>query len=303
MSHSAPDLLWRRLGPRRARWLVVLFLPLSLPAERYRLRDGRMLEAESTVIREGMIRIVTPGEGAATGEVAYPISMVTQIEDTDPAPLLQARRSLEAGRAAEAKVDAERVVHRFAAFPRTPGSPWLEAQVLVLRALTALRRDPEAQALSALLQREPATPLQRSWMTWCGAMLDARQGRPTAARAALETLVGDEAPPELEPVATLELADLCLAAEAWEQALEGYLRIPAFHGTRAELLPRALLGSARAYRGLKDVARVERALFQLNDDHGATPEAALARREFAALTTTAPATPAPPLPPAAGASP
>jgi hypothetical protein len=46
---------------------------------------------------------------------------------------------------------------------------------------------------------------------------------------------------------------------------------------------------------------VERALFQLNDDHGATPEAVLARREFAALT--APATPKPPHPPAAGASP
>jgi hypothetical protein len=287
----------------------LLLLPLSLQGERYRLRDGRMLEADSTVIREGMIRVVTPGEGAVAGEVSYPLSIVTQIEDIDPEPLRQARRSLEAGRAAEAKVDAERIVHRYAAFPRTPGSLWLEAQVLVLRALAALRRDPEARALAAVLQREPATPGQRSWMTFSVATVDARQTRLTEARTAFAMLLGADAPPELEREATLELADLCLAAEEWEQALESYLRIPAFHGTRPDLLPRALLGSARAYRGLKDTARMERTLFQLNDDHGVSSEAAVARREFAAVSPSAPATTtagaiaAPPSPPAARASP
>lgn len=262
---------------------VALMLLLAVPvrADLYRLRDGRTIDAATTVIREGklVLEVAAPGERAA--EVALPLALVASIEAPEPEELIRARRALEAGRAAEARVDAETVSRRFAPFPRTPGSWWADAEVVILRALAAMGREGEVQkAAAALRSASSLTPRQLAQVSFAVAIVDARTGRKDAARAALELVLRDDPTPGVECEAALLLADLWLDAGAWERALDCVLRVPAFHGNRTDLMPRVHLLSARAYRGLRDAARVERAVFALTDEFGGSREAAVARNEF-----------------------
>jgi tetratricopeptide (TPR) repeat protein len=86
--------------------------------------------------------------------------------------------------------------------------------------------------------------------------------------------------PGIQARAWLLRGDLALARATHAEALECYLRIPAFYGTLDELMPAALLGSARAYKGHGDSRRAVRSARELVDTYPDTAEAAQARAEF-----------------------
>ncbi len=62
--------------------------------------------------------------------------------------------------------------------------------------------------------------------------------------------------------------------------MECYLHIPAFFGSHEDLMPAALVGAARAYKGYGDTDRAERAALELLDRYPATLEATQAKKEF-----------------------
>jgi tetratricopeptide (TPR) repeat protein len=262
---------------RKAFLLVGLALVGEVPlaAQRYHLRDGRVLEAGQVKLADGRLTVALVGDGA--GEMAFPLSQVARLDWPEPAELARARRSLEAGRAQEAARLAADTADAFGPFARTEGSWWAEARALEARALLAAHRTkPARQAATSLLSANPPARVAAvARVVVAGA--DLRDGVAGRAVTVLEAeLRAPDAGAEAEAAALL--AEHRLATEDWEAALEAGLRVIVFHPGRADLLPGALLVSAKAYRQLGDNGRAERAALELVDRFPESAEGAEARK-------------------------
>jgi hypothetical protein len=248
-----------------------------LLAQRYHLRDGRVWDAARVKVVEGRLSVALAGDG--TAEMGFPLSEVVRLEWPEPPELTRARRSLETGLPLEAAKLAADTAESFAPFARTEGSWWAEARALEARALLAARRTkPARQAAASLLSAGPPTRLAAvARVVAAGA--DLSDGAPGPAVAVLEAeLRAPDAGAEAEAAALL--ATHRLATEAWEAALEAALRVVVFHRRRADLLPAALLVTAKAYRKLGDSGRAERAALDLVDGFPLSAEATEGRKTF-----------------------
>jgi hypothetical protein len=56
-----------------------------------------------------------------------------------------------------------------------------------------------------------------------------------------------------------------LATKKYEAAMNTYLRVPVFYGAQAEHLPKAMLGAARAFRGMDSPATKEQRLEEISN--------------------------------------
>lgn len=272
--------LWRGVG--LALFALVILWPQAVQAQRYRLRDGRVLEQSAVVVRDGrMIISLGDGKAGAPGaEMTLPVSLVVELECPEPEELRSGRAALAAGRTGEALLEADSVVTRFAPFSRVPGSWWAEALVLRVRALAAAGRSEETRQGAAMLLAAAPRADQAALVRVAVAGIDLSESKTDAAGAVLIELLRDPVSVEVEVEGALLLGEVHLAGKEWEKALEAFLRIPAFHGRRVDLMPRVLLGSARAYRGLNDAGRVERTLLELNDRYPEAVQATTAKKEF-----------------------
>ena len=73
--------------------------------------------------------------------------------------------------------------------------------------------------------------------------------------------------------------DIAYANRQFDKALEFYLQVPVFYGSHDELMPAALLGSARAYKAYGESDRAERAYLDLIGSYPSSVEAAAAKAE------------------------
>jgi hypothetical protein len=252
--------------------------PSVARAQRYLLKNGQALTAAEVTLGPGYL-VQQVASGANSFERRYPFSDLARLEFPEPEALEQAAQALTAGRGPEALVLVEPVFRQFAPFASVPGSYWPRAAQLRLEALL-LGKDEAAIATAAReLMQAGLDPELTGTAKLALAQLDARAGRESLAVAMLEEIVKD-APPAVQARAWLLRGDLAAARAAHEEALEAYLRVPAFFGTEDALLPAALLGSARAYRGFGDADRAERAALELLDNYPDTAQAALAKTEF-----------------------
>ena len=262
--------------------VMAVFWPQAVQAQRYRLRDGRVLEQSAVVVQDGRL-VVALGDGpagASGGEMTLPISLVVELQWPEPEELRRGRVALAAGQTGEALLEANTVVSRFEPFPRVPGSWWADGLVLRVRALAAAGRNEETRQGAATLLAAAPRADQAALVRVTVAGLDLSDGKTDAAGAVLIELLRDPVSAEVEVEGALLLGEVHLARKEWERALEALLRIPAFHGRRVDLMPRVLLGSARAYRGLNDAGRVERTFLELTDRYADTVQAAIAKKEF-----------------------
>jgi len=262
--------------------MLAIVCPQALQAQRYRLRDGRMLEQSAVVVRnDRMVVSLADGQAGASGaEMTLPVSLVVELQWPEPEELRRGRAALASGQAGEALLEADAVASRFAPFSRVPGSWWADAQVLRIRSLAAAGRSEEMrQGAAKLLAAAPRTDLA-ALVQVTVAGIDLSEGKVDGAGAVLSELLRDPVSVEVEVEGAILLGEFHLARKEWEKALEAFLRIPAFHGRRVDLMPRVLLGSARAYRGLNDAGRVERSVLELTDRYAETAQAATAKKEF-----------------------
>jgi len=272
--------LWRA-GALMLAVLAILW-PQGVQAQRYRLRDGRVLEQSAVVVRDGrMVVSLGDGQAGAKGaEMTLPVSLVVELQWPEPEELRRGRAALTAGQAGEALLDADAVASRFAPFSRVPGSWWADAVGLQIRALAAAGRSGETREAAAMLLAADPRADQAAMVRVTVAGIDLSEGKTDAAAAVLTELLRDPVSAEVEIEGALLLGEVHLARLEWEKALEALLRIPAFHGRRVDLMPRVLLGSARAYRGLDDAGRVERTVLELTDRYEDSLQAATAKKEF-----------------------
>lgn len=247
--------------------------------QQYRLRDGRVLPANAVVVRGNQLVRLLEVKGGGTAEVGYPLSEIVSLDWPEPEELVRAREGLRNGAVEQALSDATAVAARFAPFVKLPGSWWPEAERLRLKALIALNRISEVGAAGRQLFERAPDESTRQEASLILARVAMHERNWTDARKRIESLMKSRLPPGLEAEAAVICGELKLHESDWEGALESFLQLPAFHPTETAMMPRALLGSARAYRRLGDAGRAERAALELIDQFPKSTEAREAARE------------------------
>jgi tetratricopeptide (TPR) repeat protein len=267
------------MNPMRLRFcLALVFLPVA-HGQRYILKNDSVLAADSVKLASGALVQEVALSGGGSSERRFPLSDIARLDFPEPEALDAAEKLVAAGSGADALKLVEPVCRQFAPFAKIAGSHWPRAADLRLKALL-LGTDSSAIASAAReLMQSGLGPEVTGVAKLALAQLDARAGKESLAKVMLEEIVR-EAPPGVRARAWLLRGDLAAARAAHVEALECYLRVPAFFGTYDELMPAALLGAARAYKGYGDGSRAERAALDLIDTYPATLQAAQARKEF-----------------------
>jgi tetratricopeptide (TPR) repeat protein len=259
--------------------LACAALPSTALAQRYILKDGTALPAADVSLGSGALvqQVQIPSGGSF--ERRYPFGDIARLEFPEPEAFEEADKLVRAGKGPEALALVEPVYRQFAPFSRIAGSHWARAADLRLQAML-LGEDNLAISVAAReIMQANLGPEITGTAKLALAQIDARAGRESLANIMIEEIVR-EAPAPVQARAWLLRGDLAAARSSHIEALEAYLRIPAFYGTLDELLPHALLGAARAYKGYGDTGRAERAALELIDTYPDTLQAARAKQEF-----------------------
>lgn len=274
---------------------------------RIRLTDGRVIPWDAAVIRGGRLVVSLPG--AAAAEWSVPLELIAALEGPEPPALAEARDALARGQALAALTAAGTVVRQFAAWREMPGGWWLAGRTMEVRARARLGQWDDVARDAAELEFLPPGSEPRQWgaiarvrLALAASASGDRGAEPAAefprepegVRGVGESAAGvmdDEADviqimdtaatPEVEAEAALAAGERALQRRDWTAALDALLRIPVFHPERTDWHAAVLLRCARAYAGLEDRGREERALLALADGYPDAPETATARREWA----------------------
>lgn len=259
--------------------LAVVAVAPSAYSQRYQLKDGTILQAADVTLGSGALVQQVKIASGGSFERRYPISDIARLDFPLPEALDEAEKLVAAGDGPAALAKLEPVYRKFSPFAKLPGSHWPRAAELRLQALLLGNDMAAITAASRELMQSGLGPDVTGTAKLALAQLDARAGRESLANVMLEEIL-KEAPPAVQARAWLLRGDMAAKRAAHEEALEAYLRVPAFYGTIDELQPPALLGAARAYKGFGDTARAERSALELIDTYSATLQAAEAKKEF-----------------------
>jgi tetratricopeptide (TPR) repeat protein len=245
------------------------------------LKDGRTLSDPQLQFDESGF-VLRSREGDAVIERRTPYAEVLRMSWPEPEEVVRARTLLEGGKPEEAATLAEGVMRRFDPTRTLMGSPWQTAAAVRLGALARLGRDLEVAAVMRRMQEasNEAGGLTEARLAMAEASL--RKRAYADARRHLDEALAD-AQGDQAARGSLLAGDLALEQSVFEEALRAYLRIPVFHHRLTALQPRALLGAARAYRGLGDQTRSSASYEELIERFPASDEARLASSEKAAL--------------------
>jgi hypothetical protein len=253
-------------------------LPVAF-AQRYILKDNTALAAAEVTLGSGALiqQVAIPGGGSF--ERRYPLADIARLDFPAPEALDEAEKFITAGSGEDALKLIEPIYRQFAPFAKVPGSHWPLAAQLRLQALLLDTDNSAIAAAARELMQSGLGPDVTGTAKLALAQLDARAGKEALANVMLDQIVR-EATPAVQARAWLLRGDLAAARAAHVEALECYLRVPAFFGTLDELMPAALLGAARAYRGYGDTSRAERSALDLIDTYPTTLQATQAKKEF-----------------------
>ena len=260
--------------------LLALAAVSPLCAQRYILKDGRVLNQADVTLKDGNLVRALAGGG---GEVAYPLSQVVRLDWPEPAELDQARQLAAAGKPAEAEEKITPIYRQFAPFSKLPGSWWGDAALIRARALLAQNKNTEAERAARELMSGSADVEIVAAAQLIMARIQVALDKADIADAMLDEILRKEVSPEIGARAAILRGDIAFKRKEFEKALEFYLQVPAFYGTEEAVMPVALLGSARAYRGYGDSSRAERAYLDITMNYPNSAEAVIAKRESAEL--------------------
>lgn len=260
--------------------LIALAAVSPLCAQRYILKDGRVVNHADVTIKDG--NLVRPLAGGG-GEVSYPISQVVRLDWPEPEELEQARGLIVAGKGAEAEEKITPLYRQFAPFSKLPGSWWGDAALVRARAILAQDKTADAERAARELMSGSADADIVASAQLIMARVQMNLNKPDIADAMLDEIMRKDASAETEARAAILRGDIAFARKEFEKAIELYLLVPVFYGTEDAVMPVALLGSARSYRGYGDTARAERAYLDIMVTYPDSAEAAIAKKESANL--------------------
>ncbi len=260
------------------RYIALALLAVSpLCAQRYLLKDGKALKRDEVVLKGN---VLVKSLGGDMGEMQFPISQVVRLDWPEPAEIAEARTLLAAGKAEEADAKITPIYTQFTPFAKIPGGWWNEAALLRARVLLARQQNAETEKATKELIATTGDDATRQAAELINIRLQLLLGKRSVADTMLEELMRKEVSGEIAAGAAVLRGDIAYGQKDFEKALEFYLLVPAFYGSEEEVMPTALLGAARSFRGYGDSARTERAYLDLIAAFPTSAEATLAKREM-----------------------
>jgi len=264
------------------RFLVALVLATSASGQNIILKTGQTIETKG-VRRSGDMVMTKVQVGASSGEVGYQVSTIGKIAFPEPPQLKTAAAFLSQGQPEKALADIEPVVKYYDPFRDVPGNWWAPAALFKVSALSGMQLDKEAERLGDEIRKSVtdsetarAAQLQRA------ASL-VRRGEYGKALQLCDTVIKESAKAEVLAEAWVHKGDALLAQRQWDGAVLAYLHVPVFYDDEKLWMPPALLGSARAFRGLEDMERAKRSLNDLTAGYPKSAQANVARAELQKL--------------------
>ncbi len=257
--------------------LLVLVRPAQ--AQNIQLKTGQTIETKG-VRRSGDMVMGAVQVGASRGEVGYQASTISRIDFPEPPQLKTTSALLSQGEPAKALADIEPVVKYYEPFRDLPGNFWAQAALLKVSALAGMQLDKEAEALGEEIRKnvtdsETARAAQLQIVTGL-----VRKEDYAKAIALCDGVIKESAKPSVLAEAWVKKGDALLAQRAYDGAVLAYLHVPVFYDDEKLWMPLALLGSARAFRGLEDLDRAKKSLNDLAAQYPKSAQAETARAEL-----------------------
>jgi hypothetical protein len=223
-------------------------------------KKGTISSIKGTVVR-------TVNAGGTDIESTRKLSEVERIIWPSSERLAEAQLFVSRGEPAKALDSVEPLIKFFDAFKKVPGSLWLKASMVKLDALDRLENDAVIGAFLDNLEKndDGSNPELANKIKLARLMQRARRGEHDTVITDATDLIGKL--DDLDVLARLHLvkAGSLLATKKYEAAMNTYLRVPVFYGSQAEHLPKAMLGAARAFRGMDSPATREQKLEEVSN--------------------------------------
>ena len=252
-------------------------------AQNILLKSGQTIETKG-VRRSGDMVMGKVQVGASSGEVGYQASTIAKIDFPEPPQLKTTEAFLAQGESEEGPRrywPGREILRTLSA--TCPGNWWAQAALLKVSALGGMQLDREAEALGEEIRKSATDP-------------------ETARAAQLQLVPGLVRTENFEKA--IQLCDAVIKdstkpevlAEAWVRRAMRFS--PNGSGTAPSSLicmcrsfiedekrwmPQALLGSARAFRGLEDLERAKKSLNDLTAEYPKSAQAEMARAELQKL--------------------
>lgn len=261
--------------------LLVLLVRLA-GAQNIQLKTGQTIETKG-VRRSGDMVMGAVQVGSSRGEVGYQVSTISRIDFPDPPQLKTTAALLSEGQPAKALADIEPVVKYYQPFRDLPGNYWEQAALLKVSALAGMQLDREAETLGDEIRKnvtDPETARAAQLQIVAGLV---RKEDYAKAIELCDAVIKESAKPSVLAEAWVKKGDALLAQRTYDGAVLAFLHVPVFYEDEKLWMPPALLGSARAFRGLEDLDRAKKSFNDLAAQFPQSTQAEIARAELKRL--------------------
>ena len=223
-------------------------------------KKGTISSIKGTVVR-------TVNSGGTDIESTRKLTEVERIIWPPVDKIAEAQLFVSRGEPGKALDSVEPIIKFFDVFKKTPGSHWLKASMVKLDALDRLENDAAIGAFLDNLEKndDGSNPELANKMKLARLMQRARRGEHDTVITEAADLITKLDDPDVLARLHLVKANSLLATKKYEAAMNTYLRVPVFYGAQAEHLPKALLGAARAFRGMDSPATKEQRLEEISN--------------------------------------
>ncbi len=262
--------------------VIVIMLVPSAQSQNILLKTGQTIETKgvrrSDDMVMGKVRV-----GSSSGEVGYQVSTIAKIDFPEPPQLKTTAAFLSQGEPAKALADIGPVVKYYEPFRDLPGNWWAQAALLKVSALGGMQLDKEAEALGEEIRKyvtDPETARAAQLQLVAGLL---RKEEYAKAMELCDAVIKESAKSDVLAEAWVRKGDALLAQRQWDGAVLAYLHVPVFYEDENRWMPPALLGSARAFRGLEDLERAKKSFKDLAAGFPKSTQAESARAELQKL--------------------
>jgi len=260
----------------------VVMLAGSADAQDIILKTGQTI-ATKGVRRSGDVVMGKVQVGASSGEVGYQTATIAKINFPEPPQLKTTAALLSQGQSEKALADIEPVVKYYEPFRDLPGNWWAQSALLKVSALAGMQLDKQAEALGDEIRKSSTDPeTARAAQLQIVAALVRKEDYGKALQLC-DAVIKESVKPEVLAEAWVKRGDALLAQRQWDGAVLAYLHVPVFYEDEKLWMPPALLGSARAFRGLEDLERAKKSLNDLTAGYPQSAQAEIARTELQKL--------------------
>lgn len=272
------------------RGLALLLAALVLPAlpavaDQITLKDNRVIALSNVRVSATAIMTDVTLPGGTIGQLGYAFDSIAKVEMPRPPQLQAATDLLSLGQPEQAIPLLDPVLNFYGPMKGVPGNWWVPAALLKTTALQALHREAEAEPLLRDLSQLATDPEGARIAKVRLAAIAARRDKGAAAQAqaTYNSVINDSADSRVLAETWVDKGEGLLETKQYESALVALLHVPVFYQEQRLLMPRALLGSARAFKGMEDFARARDQLNRLTNDYGGSAESAAAKDEMKAI--------------------